>query len=410
MSTALRILLYSINYAPELTGIGKYNGEMCAWLVAQGHQVRVVTAPPYYPQWRVQGGWSAWRYRREVLDGVAVRRCPLWVPRRPSGFKRILHLFSFALSSLPMALLQGFWRPHIVLVTEPPLFCLPVAWLLARLSRARLWLHVQDFEVDAARQLGILKDGGMLRAVTATEASLMKRCDCVSTISEAMHANLLAKGVHPERSLLLPNWIGAGQFAAQPQAYQQGRRRWGLSENDFVVLYAGNMGRKQGLSLLLQVAEQLAEVGEIAVWLCGDGAERAELERRAQPLANVRFLPLQPESRFREMMSLVDVHVLPQEAGAADLVMPSKLLGIFASGRPVVVAADGDTELQRAVDQRGLVVPPANAKAMVEALRCLYEDRVLGARLARSAQHHARKHWLRDSVLETLQQRMRALL
>lgn len=406
----MRILLYSINYAPELTGIGKYNGEMCAWLVAQGHQVRVVTAPPYYPQWRVQPGWSAWLYRREDIEGVGVRRCPLWVPRRPSGLKRIVHLLSFAISSLPMALLQGFWRPQVVLVTEPPLFCLPAAWLLSRLSRARLWLHVQDFEVDAACQLGLLKDGRMLRAVAGVESALMKRCECVSSISAAMLANLHAKGVCRERSLLLPNWIGAGQFADPALEHGDVRRRWGLSESDFVVLYAGNMGRKQGLGLLLQVAERLADVIAVRIWLCGDGAERSDLERQAEALDNVRFLPLQPEARFRELMGLVDVHVLPQQAGAADLVMPSKLLGMFASGRAVVAAADADTELQRVVQGRGLVVPPADAEAMAAALRRLYADRPLAARLGGAAQVYARQHWLRDSVLGTLERRMLALL
>ena len=406
----MRILVYSINYAPELTGIGKYNGEMCVWLAARGHQVRVVAAPPYYPQWRVQTGWSAWAYRRETIDGVSVRRCPLWVPRRPSGLKRILHLLSFAVSSLPATLLQVFWRPQIVLVTEPPLFCLPAAWLLARMSRARLWLHVQDLEVDAARQLGLLKSGWLLRMVAGVETGLMRRCECVSTISAAMLANLHDKGIGPEKTWLFPNWIGAAQFANHDRDLAALRRSWGVSEADFVVLYAGNMGRKQGLGLLLQVAERLKDISGIHVWLCGDGAERADLQQRAETLGNVRFLPLQPEPRFRELMSLVHVHVLPQQAGAADLVMPSKLLGMFASGRPVVAAADPNTELQRVVEQRGLVVPPADADAMAAALRRLHADRALGAGLAQAAQQYARRHWLKDNVLDALERHMQALL
>jgi len=406
----VRILVYSINYAPELTGIGKYNGEMCAWLAARGHQVRVVTAPPYYPQWQVQHGWSAWRYRRETIAGVGVRRCPLWVPQRPSGLKRILHLLSFAISSLPMVLLQGFWRPQIVLVTEPPLFCVPGAWLLARLSGARLWLHVQDFEVDAARQLGLLDKAWLLRAVGGFERWLMGRCEQVSTISDAMLAKLADKGVRAHRRLLFPNWIGAGQFADSDLDTAALRRAWGISDTDFVVLYAGNMGRKQGLALLLRVAELLKDNASVQIWLCGDGAERAALQQQAENLGNVRFLPLQAEQRFRQMMSLVDVHVLPQQAGAADLVMPSKLLGIFASGRPVVVAADAETELQRVVESRGLVVPPADPAAMAAALQRLQQQPALGSRLARRATDHARQYWLKDKVLAALESRMQALL
>ena len=136
----MRILINSINYSPELTGIGKYTGEMAEWLAEQGYDVRVVTAPPYYPAWRVAEGYSAGWYGREIVVGVTVFRCPLWVPKKPTGVTRILHLASFALSSFPLMLWSGlFWRPNIVFVIEPPLFCAPAAWMSARIGGARAW-------------------------------------------------------------------------------------------------------------------------------------------------------------------------------------------------------------------------------------------------------------------------------
>ena len=112
----MRILIYGINFSPELTGIGKYTGEMAAWLAARGHEVRVVTAPPYYPDWQVWAGFSAWQYQLADETGGRLRvvRCPLWVPARPSGLTRLLHLASFALSSLPVLLWQWRWRPEVV--------------------------------------------------------------------------------------------------------------------------------------------------------------------------------------------------------------------------------------------------------------------------------------------------------
>ena len=107
MSTILRILIYSTNYAPEVTSTGKYIGEMGEWLAKRDHQVRVVTTPPYYPAWQVAEGYSNWAYRREQVAGTDVWRCPLWVPSRPSGTKRLFHLTSFAASSLPV-MLAGF--------------------------------------------------------------------------------------------------------------------------------------------------------------------------------------------------------------------------------------------------------------------------------------------------------------
>lgn len=133
----MKILVYGINYSPELTGIGKYTGEMVAWMAQQGHDVRVITAPPYYPQWKVNGRYSSWRYRREEGDAI-VWRCPLYVPEQPSTLKRLLHLGSFALSSFFPLLAQRRWKPDRIIGVVPTLFCTPGMRLLAKLSgRAR---------------------------------------------------------------------------------------------------------------------------------------------------------------------------------------------------------------------------------------------------------------------------------
>jgi len=128
----MKILLYGLNYAPEPVGIGKYSGELGPWLAARGHSVRVITAPPYFPGWRVSAGYHN-GYSLKQREGVRVRRCPLWVPRRPSGLTRLLHLASFALSSLVPLLAQRAWRPDVVITVAPAFFCAPGALLLRRL-------------------------------------------------------------------------------------------------------------------------------------------------------------------------------------------------------------------------------------------------------------------------------------
>jgi len=95
----LKILLYGLNFAPEPVGIGKYTGELAAWLAARGYELRVITAPPYFPAWNIAASYHN-RYAVEHRAGINLQRCPLWVPRRPSGLTRLLHLASFALSSL----------------------------------------------------------------------------------------------------------------------------------------------------------------------------------------------------------------------------------------------------------------------------------------------------------------------
>ena len=125
----MRILIYGLNYAPEPVGIGKYSGELGSWLASRGHQVRVIAAPPYFPQWKARDNW----YRRETKDGVEIWRCPLWVPRKPNGLTRLLHLASFALSSLAPLFMQKRWEPDLIVCVAPALFCAPAALWLGRL-------------------------------------------------------------------------------------------------------------------------------------------------------------------------------------------------------------------------------------------------------------------------------------
>lgn len=378
---------------------------MAAWLAARGYEVRVVTAPPYYPDWAVGAGYSARNWRRERWQGVQVWRCPLWVPARPGGARRLLHLASFALGSLPVMLRQVLWRPDVVWVVEPALFCAPAALAVARLSGARAWLHVQDFEVDAAFDLGLLR-GKLLRGLVAgVERWLMRRFDGVSTISQRMHQRLLDKGVAPARAVLAPNWVDLSAITpAMTGSGNAFRAELGIATDAVVALYSGNMGAKQGLELLADVAKLcLTQSGPaqpaIVFVFCGNGAGRADLVQRCAGLPNAHFLDLQPMARLNDLLALADIHLLPQRADAADLVMPSKLTGMLASARPVVATARPGTELASVVQGCGLVVPPEDPRAMADAVLALAADAAWRARLGAAGRAHAVQHMDREAVL-----------
>jgi len=234
LKLGMRILLYGINFAPEPVGIGKYSGELATWLAKQGHQVRVVTAQPYFPLWKLGNGSKAVKnlYSTEHLFGLEVRRCPLWVPRKPSGLTRLIHLASFALTSLPVLLSQRCWRPDVVITVAPAFFCAPGAQILQRLcgKGCQGWLHIQDFELDAAFELGMLK-GKWLRGLAEDwERRTLGRFDRVSTISAAMVQRAQQKGVEARRTVLLPNWVdleaiqpqGPAEAAANPYRQELG--------------------------------------------------------------------------------------------------------------------------------------------------------------------------------------------
>lgn len=400
----MKILLYGINFAPEPTGIGKYTGEMATWLAAAGHEVRVVTAPPYYPHWKIEPGYRTANQKWEHRDGVKIWRSPLWVPKKLNGGTRLLHLLSFAVGSLPALFGQVTWRPDVVFVVAPAMVCAPAGWLVAKLCGAKAWLHIQDFEVDAAFRLGLLQPGWTQRVATAVERVLLNRFDRVSTISHRMMERLTSKGVSDRCKFFFPNWVDISAITPlrEPSSY---RAELGISNDTVVALYSGSMAAKQGLHLLVEAARAMEKsTPRLLFVLCGDGVIKPSLERDCAGLSNVIFLPLQPSARLGDLLGLADIHLLPQSSQAADLVMPSKLTGMLASGRPVVTTANAGTELARVVAARGAVVPPDDLKAFVDALQKLNDDDDLRTRLGKAARFYAEDCLARDRVLVQLEQ------
>ena len=402
----MRLAIIGINYAPEEIGIARYTTDMAVWLAERGHDVAVIAGKPYYPQWSVYpdfrgGGWRQTRER-----GVTVTRCPHYVPAKPGGLKRVIHLASFGVSALVpvLGLLRRphAQRPQVVLCVVPALLSVPAAWLAARLCGAKLWIHVQDFEVEAALATGLVVRHGLRRSLGRwLENQLLGLADRVSTISPQMCVKLAEKGVAQSRIREVRNWADQ-QFGALPVSRDAYRAQWGVGPRH-VALYSGNISNKQGIDVLVRAARLLQERDDILIIICGQGPNRAVLEGLAQGLTNIQFHNLQPAERMGEMLSLASVHLLPQIKGAADLVLPSKLTNILASGRPVVATAEPGTGLHAEVEGCGIAVSPDDPQALADAIMRLIDDAELRARLGDSARTRARERWHAASILGRLQ-------
>ncbi len=415
----MKILIHGINFSPELTGVGKYTGEMADWLAKSGHDVRVVTAQPYYPQWKIADGYSnSWNI--EVAQGIGslgqdeglsgslvIYRCPLWVPKKPSGIKRLLHLASFAFSSLPIMLRQIFWRPDLILAVAPPLLCAPQAWLVARLSGAKSWLHIQDFEVDAAFTLGILKANWIRRLFLKVERLILRHFDEVSTISAIMQEKLVVKGVEESRVVLLPNWVNCKEIYPLMRSSEY-RAELGIVNKSIIALYSGTMGEKQGLDVVIEAARCFNGNSGFLFVLCGYGPAREKLVAQAHGLKNILWIPLQPTERLNELLNLADFHLLPQRKGMNDLVMPSKLLGMLASGRPVLALADNGTLVSNEVSKYGVVLSPGDVDGLVSTLLRLAKMPDERKRMGEAARTAAGK-WSKETVLREFELELKKL-
>jgi colanic acid biosynthesis glycosyl transferase WcaI len=414
----VRILIYGINFYPELTGIGKYTGEMASWLAQRGHDVRVVTAPPYYPAWNVREDYRGTLYRTERVPGEpVVYRTPLYVPEKPTGLKRMAHLCSFMLGSLPIMLRQCFWNPDVVFTVEPTFFGAPLALLVAKATGAASWLHVQDFEIDAAFDLGLLPAEGPVHALAlGLERAFTRAFTRVSTISHKMVERAETKGVPADHITLFPNWVDIDSvYPKDPGASNSFRRELSLG-GKIVLLYSGNMGAKQGLELLAPLAASFENDPNVHFLFCGDGAFRPTLESLVSGHSNVTLLALQPLDRLNDLLNAADIHLLPQRAGAADLVMPSKLTGMLSSGRPVIATADPGTQVARVVAGEfpsqacGLVVPAEEPAALHAAVERLIADSALRTQLGANARCHAVRNLGKQQVLEQFEHDLEGLV
>jgi colanic acid biosynthesis glycosyl transferase WcaI len=370
----MRIVVWGINYAPEITGIAPHNVALCEFLQAKGEDVEMVTTFAYYPAWRKAPPDRHVLFRTERINGVRVHRCWHFVPEKVSPWKRIIHEATFIITSTLRVL--ALTPADVYVIVSPPLLLGTAAWLVARLKRAPFVFHVQDLQPDAAVGLGMLRAGWFTRALYWLEAFAYKHATRVSGISEEIVDAFRRKGVPSEKLILFPNGV---VIPEQLPARGNFRARNNFATDEFLAVYAGNLGVKQGLNILLDAAEQLRDQPNIRIILCGDGAERSTLEKAVQDrhLGNMSMLPLHFGPDYQELLVDSDVSLITQQSGSGNAFFPSKLLVTLAHGSPVVTVADEESALAKAVKEGrfGINVLPGDATRLGRTFHELAQDR-----------------------------------
>jgi glycosyltransferase involved in cell wall biosynthesis len=361
----VHVLFLNRSYWPDVEATGQLLTELCSDL-ARSHRVAVIAGRPNF----VEPGGGRWP-AREMHEGVEIVRVG-----NPRFSKR--SLLGRAVGLLGYLLLAGwaaFWRrrPDVIVVeTDPPLLGLVGAALKAW-HRCRLVFYLQDLYPEVGLALGKLKPGLLTRLLRwATQVGL-RRADHVVVLGEDMRRRVLARGIDPRKLTLIPNWVDTTQI--RPLAPGETLRRTWELDGDFVVMYSGNLGLSQGLEQVLAAARQLRDE-PVRVVLVGEGAAKAELLALKDEwgLVNVQFRPYEPKERLGASLGTADLHLIPMRRGLAGCIVPSKLYGILAAGRPYVACVDADSEvaLVTQAEGTGLLIEPEGAQRLAEAIRwCL---------------------------------------
>jgi len=388
--TSLRICFFNRSYYPDLGATGQLLTDLAEDLARDGRQdVWVVAGPPLSSgaagPGRVAGLWP---FRREERNGVRILRArgTTFRPRRFAG--RAANYVSYFASSCLAGL--ALPRPDIVVaLTDPPIIGL-AALLAARRAGARFVYLCQDVFPEVARLLEDFHSERVDRLLERVNRFLIKRADRVVAVGETMRDRLVAgKGADPGKVTVIHNWADCSAIAPGPKRNALSISQ-GLADR-FVVMHSGNVGLSQNLETLLDAAERLRPYPDILVAVVGDGSKRQALEARARSRAldNVRFLPYQPRERLAESFAGADVFVISLKPGLAGYIVPSKLYGILAAGRPYVAAVEDASEVAAITTKHGsgLLAEPESAEDLARQILVLYRDRDR----ARELGHNARR-------------------
>lgn len=400
----VRVLFINRSYWPDMEATGQFLTELCEDL-AGGFEVHVLCGRPQ----RSLEVEQAAEYGPSTRNGVTIHRLRHTQFDKASFWGRLANMITFQISAAWQSLRVP--RPVITVVeTDPPLLCL-LGRMLQRVRGTQLVCYLQDIYPDVAVALGKLRRGRVERVLRRMFFAVYRKSSAVIVLSRDMQNLLLASGVSVDKVHVIPNWADTDEIypVKSDNAF---RRDQGL-DGKFVVMYSGNMGMSQRLEQVLDAAELLRDREDIVFAMVGDGADRRNLERRVadQRLRNVRFFGYQPKSDLADSLSAADVHLVILRPEIKQLLMPSKLYGVLASGTPALVLADRDCELADVVERQdaGVVVPSEATAELAAAIRDAADSPERLARQGLNARKYAEAHCRRDASVGQISGLLREL-
>jgi colanic acid biosynthesis glycosyl transferase WcaI len=400
MIDSLNTLVYSSYYWPERSGNAPYVTGLAEYLSSRGHKIVVCTGFAHYPEWKssAEGRIVA----RESRAGVEILRRRHYVPRKQSAARRALYESSLLLAGLTCVRLTE--RPDVVLGISPTLAAASLAVLTGQLHGRPVGLVFQDIVGRAAAQSGVKGGSVVAGTVRQIELEVARRATRIAVASDGFRRYLEQGGIDRSKIHLVPNWTLATPAS---RSRDEMRARLGWAPESFICLYAGSIGRKQGLDNVLHCAKMLQTEG-VKVVLAGDGSDRPRLAQvsRGLNLENVEFYGVQRPGEYEAMLRSADVLLVNQRPAVTDMSLASKLTSYFAADKPVVAAVGLTSETAREVRASGggLVVPAEQPELLASAILSLRANPAYARRLGARGRRYALEHLSAETVLERYEQ------
>lgn len=402
------ITLIGINFYPEDSSTGLYSTQMAEHL-AKTHEVEVITGFPYYPEWEIRKEYkNKPTYLVEQKENITIYRYKQYVPKEPTFKNRILHLLDFTLGSVRNVF--KLKKSDLVICVVPFTSSIALGLLLAKLRGAKVWVHIQDFEFDAAVESGLAGEQNGLKAKIFNglfwlEKKLLDKADIVSTISYGMISKLETKTKTP--NYFFPNWVDENFI--DPAKSQQHEL---MQSEKFKILYSGNIGAKQDWDFFIRVVKHFETNENIDFVVVGAGAKKEWLVEQTKAFNNVKhFMPVE-YATLPDLLCSADLHILFQKNNVIDTVMPSKLLGMMASAKPSLVTGSLESEVAKVFDKSegGYFYDSECFDAVVNAIDELSRDPLKAKEMGVNARTYIVEHFSSSKVLASFEVKVQEVI
>lgn len=407
----MRILIYSYNYYPEPIGIAPLMTELAEGLAKRGHEVRVLTAMPWYPDSHIHPHYQGKLYCTEERHNVKIYRSYVWAKPQRSLINRVLFELSFA----TLSFWQGIkaWSPDVILLTVPGLpVCIPAS-ILAWFYKCPLVLNLQDILPDAAVHVGLLTNQKVINVFKYLEKFAYKKANKISVIADGFTQNILQKGVDSNKIVEISNWVNLDFIHPLPKENSYFIKENNL-EGKFVVLYSGNIALTQPLETLIDAAALLQNIKDIAVVIVGKKEALTRLEKYCEKIncQNVILKPFQPREKLPEMLAAADVGMVMQKSNVIDFNLPSKIPVLLASGRPIIASVSFGSTAAREIQNSGggVVVKPENPEALANQIKDFYVNQKQLQILGKKAREYAENHYCFNIALDKYEDLFNSLI
>ena len=407
----MKIQILSQSFFPDHSGISLYSSEFAFYASEKGHDVEVITGYGFYPYWKKRKEDRRRLFSTEYKDRVKILRGYIYVPEQPTTFKRVIHEISL-LASVSFNFFRA-QRPDVIVVFTTPILLGFISVIFKKIYQCKLVINVQDFQLEAASSLGMVKERFLYKVLSQLEKFSYNNANLVTSISYSMYDILrYNKNLKDKRIGLWPNWIQKKDYMLNGVEKGTFRKTYNIAPNDIIIGYAGNVGLKQGLEILIDLAVEYKENNGLRFFIIGNGAAMEPVRKYAEDKKanSVFFLPFLNSQEYKSFLNDLDIFFLPQKKTDFDVYFPSKLLGLIAAKKTILISADKESELFKTIKANGIgfVTEYGDIKALMHHVDSFLSNAGKGLEMCNDADRYI-SQFERDVVLDRILEKINQL-